>query len=84
VVLYLNEVAWLDVSIMRCPNCGHYYAEASWYAVEMESDIECGECGQTFNSKRNIVDRVLVEFELNKEGKAEKVRLNMHLSFDTK
>lgn len=31
--------AWLDVAVLRCPNCGHYYVDASWYVVEMESDI---------------------------------------------
>ncbi|RLI22143.1 hypothetical protein DRO54_01830 [Candidatus Bathyarchaeota archaeon] len=74
----MNEVAWLDVTIMKCPNCGRYYAEASWYAIDMASDIECGECGYTFNSKRSAVDRVLIEFELNHEEKAKNVRINMH------
>jgi len=78
----MSEVAWLDVTIMRCPNCGHYYAEASWYSIEMESDIECGECGYTFNSRRNVVDRVLVEFELDESGKARNARINMHMPLD--
>jgi len=78
----MSEVAWLDVTIMRCPRCGRYYADASWYAIEMESDMECNECGEVFNSKKQAVDRVLVEFEINKEGKAADARINMHLSLE--
>lgn len=48
----------------------------------MSSDIECGDCGYTFNSKRNAVDRVLVEFELDSEGKAKNVRVNMHFPIE--
>jgi len=76
----MSEVAWLDVTIMRCPNCGRYYAESSWYAVEMESDIECNECGEVFNSKKQAVDRVLIEFEIDRNEKVADVRINMHLS----
>ena len=78
----MSEVAWLDVTIMRCPNCGRYYAESSWYAIEMESDIECGECGYTFNTRKNAVDRILLEFELNSSGKVKNVRVNMHPSLE--
>lgn len=78
----VSEVAWLDVTVMRCPGCGRCYAEASWYAIEMESDLECGECGEVFNSKKHAVDRVLVEFEINANGKAADARINMHLSLE--
>ena len=78
----MSEVAWLDVTIMKCPKCGRYYAEASWYAIDMASDIECGECGHAFNSKKNAVDRVLIEFELDSKGKAKNVRINMHYQIE--
>jgi transcription elongation factor Elf1 len=45
--------AWLDVAVPRCPNCRHYYVDASWYIMEMKSKIECGNCGTMFNSKKN-------------------------------
>jgi len=72
--------AWLDVAIVRCPNCGHYYVDASWYVVEMESDIECGRCGVDFNSKRNATDRIMFEFEIDENGRMQEVRIAEHLS----
>ncbi|MCS7124165.1 MAG: hypothetical protein NZ932_01945 [Candidatus Bathyarchaeota archaeon] len=70
---------WLDVTVLQCPNCGRLYAEVSWYVVEMESDIQCGECGKEFNSKRNIVDRALLEFQIDENGKIQNVNLLKHL-----
>jgi predicted RNA-binding Zn-ribbon protein involved in translation (DUF1610 family) len=70
---------WLDVSVLRCPNCGRHYVEASWYVIEMEADIQCGECGKEFNSKKNALDRVLLEFEINKDGKLQNVEIFKHL-----
>jgi len=66
----MSEKVWLDVSIFRCPECGRYYADASWYAVELESDIECGICHKMFNAKKSLTDRVMLEFEINETGKA--------------
>ncbi|MBC7131224.1 hypothetical protein H5T51_08470 [Candidatus Bathyarchaeota archaeon] len=71
--------AWLDVSILRCPACGSYYAEASWYVVEMESDIQCGNCGMELNSKKNMTDRVLIRFELNDFGRVKTVNIEKHI-----
>lgn len=65
----------MDISVLRCPKCGRHYVEASWYVVEMESDIECRECGEEFNSKRNAVDRVLLEFQINENGKIQDVKV---------
>jgi transcription elongation factor Elf1 len=72
--------AWLDVALLRCPNCGHYYVDASWYVVEMESDIECGYCGTEFNSKKNATDRAMLEFQLDENGKMQKVNIAEHLN----
>jgi DNA-directed RNA polymerase subunit RPC12/RpoP len=74
--------AWLDVALLRCPNCGHYYVDASWYVVEMESDIECGHCGKEFNSKKNATDRVMLEFQLDENGKMQKVNIAEHLNLE--
>ena len=71
--------AWLDVALLRCPKCGHYYVDASWYVVEMESDIECGHCGIEFNSKKNAIDRTMLEFQIDGNGKMQKVKISKHL-----
>jgi hypothetical protein len=74
--------AWLDVALLRCPNCGHYYVDASWYVVEMESDIECGRYGTEFNSKKNATDRAMLEFKLDENGKMKKVNIAEHLNLE--
>lgn len=66
---------WLDVSILRCSNCESRYADASWYVIEMESDIQCGCCGKEFNSKKNATDRALLEFQIDDSGKIHKVEI---------
>lgn len=74
--------AYLDVAVLRCPNCGHFYVEASWYVVEMMSDIECGYCGTEFNSKKNATDRVMLEFQVDESGKMQKVEISEHLKLE--
>jgi len=75
----MGEEAWLDVSIFQCPACGRYYADASWYAVELESDIECGSCHKTFNAKKQATDRVMLKFEIDEKGKASGVDITEHI-----
>ncbi len=65
---FMNEDAYLDVTLIRCPNCGKLYIDASWYILDMESDIECGICGKEFNTKENIVKRLLLKITLEDEG----------------
>lgn len=67
--------AWLDVAVMRCPNCGRYYVDGSWYVMEMESDIECGGCRTEFNSKKNATDRVMLEFQIDENGEMQNVKI---------
>jgi uncharacterized Zn-finger protein len=71
---------WLDVALVCCPRCGHYFVDASWYVVEMESDIECGYCGIEFNSVKNATDRAMLEFELDEDGKMQRVKIVKHLN----
>lgn len=73
--------AWLDVTLIQCPNCGEYYVDASWYAISIGSDIECGKCGETFNTKRNAKDRILLRFLLA-EDKIMAVEINKRLSVE--
>lgn len=75
----MDERAWLDVSIIRCPWCGRYFADASWYVVELESDIECSGCHKTFNTKRQLTDRVMLEFKIDKKGKTLEAKLTKHV-----
>lgn len=74
--------AWFDVAVLHCPNCGHYYVDASWYVVEMESDIECGHCRIEFNSKKNATDRVMLEFQMDEAGKMQKVKIAERLKLE--
>jgi hypothetical protein len=67
--LIVSERGWLDVSVFRCPQCGRCYVDASWYVVELESDIECGSCHEIFNTKNQVTDRVMLKFKINVEGK---------------
>jgi|Deesub1362B_J571_1020462.scaffolds.fasta_scaffold00005_365 transcription elongation factor Elf1 len=61
------EHAYLDASILKCPYCGKLYVDASWYTLDMESDLECGVCGGSFNSHRNLIKRVLLKFSIYDE-----------------
>lgn len=74
--------AWLDVAVLRCPNCRRCYVDASWYVVEMESDIECGHCRTEFNSKKNATDRAMLEFQIDKERKMCEVKIAKHLKLE--
>ena len=71
--------AWLDIALIRCPNCGHYYADASWYVVEIGADIECGTCHEGFNTKKHVVDRIMLELSLDEEGKVMKTKIAGHI-----
>jgi hypothetical protein len=45
-----------------------HYVEASWYASEIGSDVECGRCHRAFNTKKNLTDRALLRFQLDGQG----------------
>jgi len=73
---------WLDVAVVRCPNCGNYYVDASWYVIELESDIQCSRCQTEFNGKENATDRVLLEFVVDEAGKMQNVRIVERLAIE--
>jgi transcription elongation factor Elf1 len=75
----MSKKAWLDVSVFQCPRCGRYYVDASWYAVELESDIECGSCHEVFNTKRQITDRVMLDFKIDEKGKMLEAEVTNHI-----
>jgi len=75
----MGETAWLDVSVIRCPSCGQYFVDTSWYVVELESDIECGGCHKTFNTKKQLTDRVMLEFKVDEKGKMLEAKLTKHI-----
>ncbi len=70
-----NRKAYLDVSVSVCPHCGALYADASWYVITLESDVECGTCGNDFNPKKSLSDRVLIQFDVDENGKVSAVRI---------
>jgi len=72
--------AWLDIAIIQCPHCGHYYADASWYVVEIGADIECGTCHETFNTKKHMVDRIMLSLKIDEEGKVHEAEVARRLS----
>lgn len=76
----MSTKAWLDVSVIQCPNCGRYYADASWYVVEIGSDIECGTCHTTFNTEKNATDRMMLSLNIDAEGKVHEAEVARHLS----
>lgn len=63
-----QKKAFLDVAVSVCPHCGTPYADASWYVMELGSDVECGTCGKAWNPKTCKVDRILLEFVLDDKG----------------
>ncbi|MCD6529855.1 hypothetical protein J7L06_06170 [Candidatus Bathyarchaeota archaeon] len=71
----MSEDAYLDVSVIRCPYCGKIYVEASWYVLELQSDIECGVCHETFNAASSLIERLMLKFELNDLGKVKEVKI---------
>ncbi len=75
----VNEKAWLDVAITRCPNCGRHYADASWYIIEMSSDIECGNCHTNFNTKKHVSNRIMLGLKIDDEGRVEATEVAEHL-----
>ncbi len=75
----MERKAWFDVAVFRCANCGRFYVDASWYAVALESDIECGVCHTNFNAKKELTDRALLEFMINEKGKIREVMIDKHL-----
>ncbi len=72
--------AFLDVTVSLCPYCGTPYADASWYVIELASDVECGVCGRSWNPKASKVDRFLLEFLLDANGKVVEARKNKSLT----
>jgi len=75
----MSEKAWLDISVIKCPNCGRYYADASWYVVEIGADIECGTCHSTFNTRKTATDRVMISLKIDDAGKVQGVSVAKQL-----
>jgi len=75
----MSEKAWLDIALIQCPRCGHYYADASWYVVEIGADIECGTCHENFNTKRRMVDRVMLKLNIDEKGKVKDAEIERHI-----
>ena len=72
------EEVWLDVAIIRCPKCGKLYADASWYVIEIGSDITCGICGTDFNTRRQVLIRALLKFII-KDSEVKEISVERYL-----
>ena len=77
-----QKKAFLDVTVSLCPYCGAPYADASWYALELGSDVECGVCRRTWNPKASKVDRILLEFLLDENGKVIEVKKKKRIELE--
>jgi len=75
----MSKKAWLDISIIQCPCCRRYYAEASWYVVEIGADIECGTCHKTFNTKKRLTDRIMLGLKIDEKGKVQGAEVTGHI-----
>jgi hypothetical protein len=75
----MTNEAWLDAAVFRCPSCGRFYVDALWYAITFGSDIECGVCHSSFNPKKELTDRVLLKFALDKKGAIKEITVTKHL-----
>jgi len=76
-----HKKAFLDVTVSICPHCGTPYADASWYAIELGCDVDCGVCGRRWNPKASSVDRILLEFLLDEDGKVIEVKKKKRREF---
>lgn len=75
----MNKAAWFDVAVTQYPNCGRRCVDASWCIVEMASDIECGRCHETFNTRVYLTDSIMLDIKLDGKGKAEVVEIAGHI-----
>jgi len=71
--------AWFDIALIQCPQCENYYADASWYVVEIGADIECGTCHENFNTKKHVKDRIMLELSIDEEGKVKRAGIARHV-----
>ncbi len=68
-----ESVTFFDMAVAVCPGCGTPVAESGWYGIDMESDVECYECGKVFNMKKNAVDRATLSVVLSKNGRIKRL-----------
>lgn len=68
-----EDVTFFDMAIAVCPECETPIAESGWYGIDMESDVECYECGNVFNMKEHAVDRATLSVVLSKNGKIKRL-----------
>jgi len=74
-----EQKAWLDIALIQCPHCGRYYADASWYIVEIGAEIECGTCHENFNTKKQLKDRIMLELSVDEKGRVKRTEIVRHV-----
>ncbi len=68
-----EDITFFDMAVAICPDCGTPVAESGWYGIDMESDVECYECGNVFNMKKHAADRATLSVVLSKNGKIKRL-----------
>ncbi len=68
-----EDVTFFDMAVAVCPECGTPIAESGWYGMDMESDVECYDCGNVFNMKKNATDRATLTVVLSKNNKIKRI-----------
>lgn len=58
--------AFLEIVILKCPNCKNFIAEPAWFA-DLEQDLGCARCKKFFPSKKYIKDRKMLKFFIEKD-----------------
>lgn len=66
---------YFDIAVSICPHCGTPVAESGWYGVDMESDIVCFSCDKSFNIKKHLADRAIIEIDVTESGKINSLRV---------
>jgi len=64
---------YLDVAICKCPSCGNFIVEPSWFVVDLKQDFECGVCKKVFNTYENLVRKVLLKLIVDERGRIFKI-----------
>lgn len=68
-----EDITFFDLAVAVCPECGTPVAESGWYGIDMESDIECFDCGSAFNMKKHATDRATISVILSKNNRIKRL-----------
>jgi DNA-directed RNA polymerase subunit M/transcription elongation factor TFIIS len=64
--LKLASEDYLEVVLLKCPQCGAHIIEPAWWA-DYNSERTCATCGNEFGAKAAEKDRKVVKFFVEKD-----------------